>query len=75
MKVPIKNVHFGQVKVLKNKGWFKLIIKHKRYFDLYFNVMKGEFKYYKKLEMQNNPYWIQLEGAEMDSYKEERFKV
>ncbi|MFB6212935.1 MAG: DUF262 domain-containing protein, partial [Candidatus Magasanikbacteria bacterium] len=30
------------------------------YFDLYFNVMKGEFKYYKKLEMQNNPYWIQL---------------
>jgi hypothetical protein len=30
------------------------------YFDLYFNVRKGEFSYYKKKEMKDNPYWIKL---------------
>jgi hypothetical protein len=30
------------------------------YFDLYFNLETGEFSYYKKLQMQDNPLWIRL---------------
>jgi len=30
------------------------------YFDLYFNMRTGEFSYYKKLQMQDNPLWIRL---------------
>jgi len=30
------------------------------YFDLYFNPETGTFRYYRKLEMQNDPLWIRL---------------
>jgi hypothetical protein len=30
------------------------------YFDLYFNLKTGEFKYYKKMEMKNNPFWYKV---------------
>jgi hypothetical protein len=30
------------------------------YFDLYFNLETGEFSYYKKIQMQDNPLWIRL---------------
>jgi hypothetical protein len=30
------------------------------YFDLYFNLKSGEFSYYKRLQMQDNPLWIRL---------------
>ena len=32
------------------------------FFDLHFNLVKEEFAYYKKIEMQNNPEWIQVTG-------------
>jgi hypothetical protein len=34
----------------------------KLFFDLHFNLVKEEFAYYKKIEMQNNPEWIQVTG-------------
>ncbi len=34
----------------------------KLFFDLHFNLVKEEFAYYKKTEMQNNPEWIQVTG-------------
>lgn len=30
------------------------------YFELYFNVESGSFGYYKKLQMENDPLWIQV---------------
>jgi hypothetical protein len=30
------------------------------YFDLYFNVAHGDFRYYKRIEMENDPLWIKL---------------
>jgi len=30
------------------------------YFDLYFNLKTGTFRYYRKLEMQDDPLWMQL---------------
>lgn len=34
----------------------------KLFFNLHFNLVKEEFAYYKKIEMQNNPEWIQVTG-------------
>lgn len=34
----------------------------KLFFDLHFNLVKEEFAYYKKTQMQNNPEWIQVTG-------------